>query len=122
MAKVGRPTEYKPEYCERVIEFMRSGAALVEVADDLDICVDTLAEWRKKHPEFAEAIKKGIKKSEAWWVRNGRVNLENKDFSATLWYMNMKNRFGWADKKEVTQTTEVTISEETKRKVRNVID
>lgn len=36
--------------------------------------------------------------SEAWWEEHGRLNLHNREFNSVLWYMNMKNRFGWRDR------------------------
>ena len=102
----GRPTKFKEEMCETVICLMSEGASKIEVCAELGICFDTIAEWCNPKgdyfkPTFSEAVKKGLQLSQAWWEKNGRTNLENRDFNYTGWYMNMKNRFGWADKKEI---------------------
>lgn len=102
----GRPTKYVPKMCEKVIELMSEGASKTEVAAELGICWDTFGRWQNENEEFSEACKKGEKLSEAWWQRIARENLiyhpKSSQLNATLWYMNMKNRFGWRDKQELT--------------------
>jgi hypothetical protein len=109
-AKVGRPTKYKPEMCDQVIEMMAEGASKTEVAACLGINRETLNRWSKEIDEFSNAVKNGELLSQAWWEKEGRVSLRDKDFNATLWYMNMKNRHGWTDKVEKKQTGSIKIS------------
>ena len=97
-----RPTKYKKELCQQVIDFMYQGMSIEEVCYELMICKQTFYNWCETYPEFLDAKKKGESFSQGWWMKQGRVNMENKDFSATLFYMNMKNRFGWKDKQDIT--------------------
>ena len=99
--EMGRPTKYKPEMCETVIELMKEGASQYEVLATLGISEDTFYRWKKDNEEFSESIKRGSQLSQAWWERKGRISLDDRQFNSTLWYMNMKNRFKWADKQEV---------------------
>ena len=85
---------------EGILVEMSEGASLVEIEALLGISRDTRLRLQKEDLEFSDTIKKGVKLSRAWWMRAGRKNLENKDFSYVGWYMNMKNRFGWKDKNE----------------------
>ena len=103
------PPKYKPEMLSKIIDLMKVGASKIEVCAELDISYATLMEWQNPeskyyNKDFSDTIKKGEALSQAWWIKAGRTNLDNKDFSYTGWYMNMKNRFKWADKHEVAHT------------------
>jgi hypothetical protein len=98
---MARPTKYKPSMCKVVIDLMQEGASQQEVLAVLDISNDTFYRWKKENEEFSETIKRGIQLSQGWWERQGRVSLKDREFNYTGWYMNMKNRFKWADKQEV---------------------
>lgn len=106
----GRPTDYKKEMLPKIIKLMQEGGSKTEVCAMLDISRETLRDWTDKDStrfkkELSDTIKRGVELSKAWWIKNGRTNLTNKDFNYTGWYMNMKNRFKWADKRELDVTT-----------------
>lgn len=90
---------------EGILALAGEGASDVELRVYLDISIDLWYRFIKEEPEFTETIKRCSAVCEVWWQKQGRLSLRDKEFSPTLWYMNMKNRFGWADKKEVDHTT-----------------
>jgi len=90
----------------KVIELMSHGASAVEVRAELRISQSLWDRLSKEEGEFSITIKKAKELCEAWWLRQGRENLQNSKFSPTLWYMNMKNRFGWRDRQETNLRTD----------------
>lgn len=110
---MGRPKEDlsslpKDWYIEVLNEY-KEGASDVEIKSLIynwrgKFSNDLWDRWIKEEPEFSETIKGGRMLSEAWWAKNGRKNLTNKDFNYTGWYMNMKNRFGWTDRTQTENT------------------
>lgn len=103
--KIGRPTVYKSEYCPLLVDHMRLGFSFESFSaniPDIKVNSDTLYEWVKKHPEFAEAKKKGINCSLKFWeqVSIDQCYGKNQNMNATTFIFTMKNKFGWRDVKE----------------------
>lgn len=112
---VGRPSKYKPEYCELLIEHMGKGFSYDSFAGLIEVHIDTLYEWEKVNPEFSEAKKIAFSKCMIFWEKLGiehvlnethdEENLEegthkktSKSLNSVVWIFNMKNRFKWKDK------------------------
>jgi hypothetical protein len=87
--------------CKRLVEMMSEGATLQEVAADVGYETETFRCWRDPksnyyEPEFAKAYKIGKTKQFAWWAREGRMNLSNREFSPALFGLYMANMHGGA--------------------------
>lgn len=114
---VGRPTLYKSEYCQQLIDHMSEGLSFESFAAVANCCIDTIYEWAKVYPEFSEAKKKGSAKSRLVWERmaidgawNSSGEGSHKNLNNAAWIFNMKNRFGWRDRIESEVTTDSTIT------------
>lgn len=118
----GRPTKYKPEYCEQIIKYFDVEHTKIvgdrEIANDLptfqefahsiDVHVDTLHEWKKVHPDFSEAYKRAQALQEAMWLKNSMKGYYPGSFTIFAG----KNMFGWRDKKEVEHSGSLTLLEQ----------
>jgi|SRR5258708_10123382 hypothetical protein len=100
-------SEFKPEYCEIATKVLANGESLAAICDELDICRATLYNWRDAHPEFANAIRKGLQKAQRDWERIGREGVVGNidKFAASTWIFTMKNRFRDDYKEEKAEPT-----------------
>lgn len=113
MRKPGQPTLYKPEYCQMLIEHMEQGYSFQSFAAIVDVCEDTLYDWCKKNPEFAEAHRRGSTKSRLFYEKMGIDGLfsitkterkgnttisASKSMNSQVWIASMRTRFhDWND-------------------------
>jgi transposase-like protein len=91
--KVGRPTDYRPEYCERVIELGRAGYSKAQMAREFDVARSTLDEWVKNFPEFSAAFMRAKDLALAEWEDKGAAGLELQGFNSSLYARIMSARF-----------------------------
>ena len=90
----GRPTLYKPEYCETVVQLGAQGCSVVQMASRIGVVRSTLeTEWPAAHPDFSEAFALARQLSQNWWEDQAHTALRSKDFNGALWGRNMSSRF-----------------------------
>lgn len=92
----GRPTKYRHEYCQELIAHMEKGYSYTTFAGHIGVNPDTLYSWERRFSEFSETKKIALSGSLVFWERLGLEGLfMGSRFKATVWIMNMRNRFGW---------------------------
>lgn len=89
----GRPTDYRPEYCDTVIELGKQGKSVVQMACALDVVRQTMLDWCKAHPEFLDAFTRAKQYSQDWWETQAQCGLTADKFNASLWSRSMAARF-----------------------------
>ena len=67
--KPGRPSNYRPEYCELALDMMSKGASITAVAAELKVPRAKLWEWSEVNPEFRSALEAGKGLAQAWWEK-----------------------------------------------------
>lgn len=50
-----RPTDYKPEYCQMLIDHMSQGYGYISFGADINVGKSTLYRWEEEHKEWKEA-------------------------------------------------------------------
>lgn len=103
------------DWYDQILSLYKEGASDVEVKALIyswlgSFSNDLWERWKEEEPQFSATIKTGKILSESWWHKKGRKNLDIKEFNYTGWYMQMKNRFGWADKQEIKSENELAIT------------
>ncbi len=109
----GRPTDYKPEYCQMLIDHMAEGFSFESFAAVIKVTRSTLYEWVSAQPDFSDAKQRGFEASRLTWEQIGRDIAKKGEGNATAFIFNMKNRFreDWNDKQTIEhQGAKVNVS------------
>lgn len=53
----GRPSKFKPEFCEQAAKLCTLGATDAQLADFFKVAVSTIGLWKVEHKAFADAIR-----------------------------------------------------------------
>lgn len=91
----GRPSSYRPEFCEIVIELGRLGKSKAQIAADprIDVARNTLDNWCVDHPEFLSALSRARDLALSKWEDRAELGIESVGFNSGLWGRIMSARF-----------------------------
>lgn len=78
--RFGRPTDYRPEYCDAIVEDMAKGLSKTAFAASIGVARFTLLEWANRHPDFHDAMKR----AEAARVRALELQMLDADSNAKV--------------------------------------
>lgn len=96
----GRPTEYRPELCEAVIEWGKLGKSKTWIASEIGVTRETLYAWERTHPEFSDAMARAKVFEQRWWEDAGQDGMRLQGFGQSIWSRSMAARFPkeWREK------------------------
>jgi len=86
------------DWKKTMLDLYEAGASDTEVRAELEVTPRLWKSLMMTDPSFEEVVLYGKTLCLAWWMRQGRTNLDNRGFNAQLYNINMQNRFNWSSK------------------------
>lgn len=101
----------------------REGLTDVQIADNIGINISTIYDWKKKYPEFNNALKRG-KEVVDYEVENALLKRAlSGDTTAQIFWLKNRKPKQWRDKPEIKEETDLLKAvRELLEGVPNVID
>lgn len=91
--RFGQLPLYRSEFCLIAYETLCEGRTLAGVAAQLGVSKISVLRWRKDHPEFEDAIGRGLAVAEDMWAETKWA-----DMHPGVYKMQMGQRFDWREK------------------------
>lgn len=111
MAKVGRKTKYD-DFIDRkglvlVEGWARDGLTDLQIAKNIGVAMSTFCEWKNKHPEFSEALKRS-KEAADYEVENALFKKAKMgDVTAMIFWLKNRQPRKWRDKVSFVDETQL---------------
>jgi hypothetical protein len=88
----GRPTLYRREMCDRLVEAMAGGLTAEAAAARIGISARSLFYWQKEHAEFLQAIQEGRRRSQLWWEERALAMANGESGNTQIVMLGLRNR------------------------------
>lgn len=107
----GRPSTYNEQFCELAETTLALGYSEAVLAGEIGVCIDTVTEWKKVHPEFSASVRRGRAKGARIWEDRLIKVAEEGGGNATAVIFALKNRqpTEWRDKTETEHSGGVEV-------------
>jgi len=107
--KTGRPSLYRQEYCEQVINFMATGRSLTAFAGSIRVSLDAVYDWIRVHPEFSEAVSRARPARVKWLEDKLLKSRKGAETTAAIFALKNAAPYEWRDQKytQVNQNVKI---------------
>ena len=105
----GRPTIYRPELGQQLMQAMAGGLSAEAAAARIGISARSMFEWQKVHPEFLQAVQEGRHRAMLFWETLAIDVARGKPGNGQMISLALKNRSraasGWHHDIQKTELT-----------------
>ena len=105
-------SKFEPQMCDTIIAMGKEGASQKMMWSQLGISKNTAESWKKKYPEFSEALDIALVHAQSYWETQLLANVENKNFNSRLVEIALRGQFQ-QDYRE-TRDTKIDLKAEVK--------
>ena len=82
-AVLGRPSLYRPEYAQQVLEWTAQGYSVNAWAGKIGVAPSTIRDWAASYPDFAEACARA-KAARLYWWEEKAIHYVEKEISGPV--------------------------------------
>jgi len=106
---VGRPRttveDLPKDWKQIIMDCGQEGGSAVEMRCMLGVAQTAWSTLIENSEEFRITVSSAQDMCEVWWERQGRFMVTGSPGNATVWSLNMRNRFAWFDKQAIDHTS-----------------
>ena len=95
--KIGRPSDYRPEFAVQTEKLCTMGATDFELARYFEVSTVTLNAWKHKHPAFLNALKLGKEALDA----NPDLLMPPASVAGAYWQLYQQPKSAWTFEMEI---------------------
>jgi hypothetical protein len=88
----GRPTLYRREMCDRLVDAMAKGLTAEAAAARIGISARSLFYWQQQHLEFLQSIQEGRQRSQLWWEERALAMANGEAGNTQIVMLGLRNR------------------------------